>query len=70
MSGAPLLFEGPWALFRLFDRFEVQPTGQPEKFVVLMNLDGKHAKLEVTANSVFNPFRLREIQQFRCPGAL
>jgi type VI secretion system protein ImpL len=35
-----------------------------------MNLEGKKARFEVTANSVFNPFRLKEIQQFRCPGSL
>lgn len=68
--GTPLTFDGPWALFRLFDRFEVQPTAQPERFVVAMNLDGKRARLEVTAGSAFNPFRLREVQQFRCPGSL
>lgn len=66
----PLGFEGPWALFRLFDRFEVQPSSQPEKFTVLLNLEGKRVRLEVIANSVMNPFRMREIQQFRCPGAL
>ncbi|HZV92736.1 MAG TPA: type VI secretion IcmF C-terminal domain-containing protein, partial [Caldimonas sp.] len=66
----PLTFDGPWALFRLFDRFDVQPTAQPERFIVALNLDGKRARLEVTASSVFNPFRLREIQQFRCPGSL
>ena len=65
-----LSFNGPWALFRLFDRFDVQPTAQPERFTIAMNLDGRHARLEVTASSVFNPFRLREIQQFRCPGSL
>jgi len=70
-GGAPLQFDGPWALFRMFDRFDVQAVPQqPEKFIVTLNLDGKRARLEVTANSVFNPFRLREIQQFRCPGAL
>ncbi|CAN5775652.1 type VI secretion system membrane subunit TssM [soil metagenome] len=63
-------FDGPWALFRLFDRFEVTPSAQPEKFSVLVNLEGKRARLEVTANSVFNPFRMREMLQFRCPGAL
>jgi type VI secretion system protein ImpL len=67
---APLSFEGPWALFRLFDRFEVQPTAQPEKFSVTMNLDGKRVRLDVIANSVMNPFRMREIQQFRCPASL
>jgi type VI secretion system protein ImpL len=69
-GGTPLVFDGPWALFRLFDRFEVQPSAQPEKFNVVMNLDGKRARFEVVANSVFNPLRLREVQQFRCPGAL
>jgi type VI secretion system protein ImpL len=57
-------------LFRLFDRFDVQPTAQPEKFSVTMNLDGKRVRLDVIANSVMNPFRMREIQQFRCPASL
>ena len=69
-AGTPMTFDGPWALFRFFDRFEVQPTAQPERFTVAMNIDGRQARLEVTASSVFNPFRLREMQQFRCPGAL
>ena len=67
---APINFEGPWALFRMFDRFEVLPTAQPEKFSVVVNLEGKRVRLEVIANSVMNPFRMREIQQFRCPGSL
>jgi type VI secretion system protein ImpL len=54
----------------LFDRFDVQTTAQPEKFSVTLNLDGKRVRLEVIANSVMNPFRMREIQQFRCPAAL
>jgi type VI secretion system protein ImpL len=70
LGGAPVQFEGPWALFRLFDRFEVQPTPRPEKIIVLMNLDGRRARVEVTAGSVFNPFRMREVQQFRCPASL
>jgi type VI secretion system protein ImpL len=57
-------------LFRLFDRFEVKPSPQPERFQVIINADGRKARLEVIANSAFNPFRLREMQQFRCPGAL
>ncbi len=70
LGGAPVQLEGPWALFRLFDRFEVQPTSRPEKIVVVMNLDGRRARVEVTASSVFNPFRMREVQQFRCPASL
>ena len=69
-AGPKALFEGPWALFRLFDRYEVQPSPVPEKFSLLMNLDGKKAKVDVIAASVFNPFQMKEIKQFRCPAAL
>ncbi len=69
-SGPKALFEGPWALFRLFDRYEVQPSSAPEKFSLVMNLDGKRARIDVIAASVFNPFQMKEIKQFRCPAAL
>ena len=69
-AGPMVITEGPWALFRMFDRFEVQPSSVPERFSVVMNLDGKRARLEVIAASVFNPFQMREIKQFRCPAAL
>jgi type VI secretion system protein ImpL len=69
-AGPLVMFEGPWALFRLFDRFEVQPSGVPEKFSVVMNLDGRRARVDVIAASVFNPFQMKEIRQFRCPAAL
>ena len=63
-------FDGPWALFRMFDTFQIQPTAQSERFMVPMNLDGRRARLVVTARSAYNPLRLRELQQFRCPGSL
>ncbi len=69
-AGPKALFEGPWALFRLFDRYEVQPSAAPEKFSLVLNLDGKKAKVDVIAASVFNPFQMKEVKQFRCPAAL
>ena len=69
-GGAVQTFEGPWALFRLFDRFEIQPSAQPERFTVLLNLEGKKARLEVISGSAINPLRMREVQTFRCPDAL
>ncbi len=69
-AGPQVMTEGPWALFRLFEHFQVEQGGVPEKFSVIMNLDGKRARLEVIAASVFNPFQLREIKQFRCPSSL
>jgi type VI secretion system protein ImpL len=52
----------------MFERFEIVPSGQPERFSVNMNLEGRRARLEVTSTSVLNPFRMREVQQFRCPS--
>jgi type VI secretion system protein ImpL len=69
-ADAPQLFEGPWALLRLINKFEVQPSAQPERFVVLLDLQGKKAKLEVISASAINPLRMREMQTFRCPEAL
>jgi type VI secretion system protein ImpL len=67
-GGSPQVFDGPWGLFRMFERFEIVPSGQPERFSVNMNLEGRRARLEVTSTSVLNPFRMREVQQFRCPS--
>lgn len=59
--------EGPWALFRMFDQVSITATSQPERFIVDFAVDGRRAQFEVTANSVQNPFRLRELEQFQCP---
>ena len=69
-GGNVQLFEGPWALFRLLGQFENQASAQPERFSVLLNMDGKHARMEVISNSAVNPLRMREVQTFRCPDSL
>ena len=70
LGGAPQLFEGPWALFRLIGQNEVQASPQPERFTLLVNVDGRKAKLEVISARALNPLRLREMQAFRCPEGL
>jgi type VI secretion system protein ImpL len=70
-GGTPQVFEGPWALFRLFSKFENRASPQPEKFSVVLTLDGgKRATMEVTSSSAINPLRMRELQTFRCPDSL
>jgi type VI secretion system protein ImpL len=64
------VFDGPWALLRLFDRARLQPTSQPERYIATWDFGGKKAQLEIMASSIQNPIRLRELEQFRCPGAL
>lgn len=63
-------FEGPWALFRLFDQVKIEATPQAEKFLATFVIDGRQAQFEVTASSVRNPFRLPELEQFQCPAGL
>jgi len=69
-EGTHKTYNGPWALFRLFDAAQIQNTERPEKFKATFNLDGKQFEFEVLANSAFNPLRLNELRQFRCPGNL
>jgi type VI secretion system protein ImpL len=69
-GGSGLVTEGPWALFRLLDRLQVEPGAAPERFRVIFNVDGRKAVFEVTTSSVRNPFRLRELEDFACPAKL
>jgi type VI secretion system protein ImpL len=62
--------EGPWALFRMFDRLQLTPSTAPERFRVTFNIDSRKATFEVTTSSVVNPFRLRELAEFSCPRSL
>jgi len=63
-------FEGPWALFRMFDGVQIADTKQSERFVATINVEGRRTTFEIFASSVRNPFRLPELSQFRCPTAL
>jgi type VI secretion system protein ImpL len=69
-SASGMVEEGPWALFRLFDRVRIEPTNAPERFKATFDVDGRKAVFEVTASSVRNPFRLRELNEFSCPAGL
>ena len=63
-------FDGPWALFRMFDGVQIVETRQSERFVATFNVEGRRTVFEIFASSVRNPFRLPELSQFRCPTAL
>ncbi len=62
--------EGPWALWRLLDRARLEPLGAPEKFKASFEAGSQRASFEVTAASVRQPLRLRELAEFRCPQGL
>jgi type VI secretion system protein ImpL len=63
----PLIFDGPWALFRFVDAGKVE-GGTPERQSVSYEEGGKRVYFELRSGSVRNPMRLPELAQFRCPG--
>ena len=50
----------------MMEDMKIDPSGQPEKFAITFNIDGRDARFDVTTNSVENPFRLKDLQQFQC----
>jgi type VI secretion system protein ImpL len=67
-AGTPIVGEGNWALFRLFDKAQFEPGGSPDRVRLQYLVDGKKVVLELRAGSVLNPFRLGALESFRCPG--
>ena len=69
-SGPSQLNEsGPWAWFRLLDQAQVQATGAG-RFRVVFQSGGRQGTYELRTSGTFNPFRLRELEGFRCPEQL
>jgi type VI secretion system protein ImpL len=61
---------GPWALFRMIDKLQLEPGQAPERFRVTFNVEGRKASFDVTTSSVRSPFRLKELEEFTCPTGL
>ncbi|MDX3905819.1 MAG: type VI secretion system membrane subunit TssM [Pigmentiphaga sp.] len=68
VSASGIATEGPWALNRFVDRAALAPGRSPEIVVATFDLDGRKVALEIAAHSVKSPFRLPEMEGFRCPG--
>ena len=61
---------GPWALFRLLDRADVERAGSPDRLNVTFRIGERYATWLLSAHSVENPFALRELRTFSCPPRL
>jgi type VI secretion system protein ImpL len=59
---------GPWALFRLFDQGQIAPGG--DTFMITFTAGGHTASFQVRPGSAKNPFSLKELHKFRCPGKI
>ncbi|OQS32962.1 ImcF-related family protein [Chromobacterium haemolyticum] len=63
-------YQGNWSIFRFLDTGDLQPTSQPERFLVDLDLGGQPARIELLAHSVRNPFRRELLTSFRCVDKL
>ncbi len=59
---------GPWALFRLFDRGQLQREGSADRYLLTFRLGERQAAFEIRAGSVRNPFAPGILSGFRCPS--
>lgn len=64
------VFEGPWALFRLFDRVRVEPGAAPDRAQLVFDVEGRTARFEVRSATPLNPLMRQELEQFQCPKRL
>jgi type VI secretion system protein ImpL len=62
--------DGPWALLRFLDASKILPSGQPDKFRMVLSAPAGTATYELNASSVRNPFTLAALRAFRCPPTL
>ena len=69
-GGTGMVNDGPWALFRMFERVTIQPGAAPEKFRATFDIDGRKVVFDITNSSVNNAMRLPELRTFQCPQGL
>ena len=62
--------QGPWAWLRTLDKAVLDHTSLRDRIGVTFQADGYRVRYELRAGSVYNPFNLTELSQFRCPDSL
>jgi type VI secretion system protein ImpL len=61
--------EGQWAWFRALAMVDIRKKDQ-DKYILTFDIDGVQASYELSANSVDNPFSMKEFGNFRFPASL
>lgn len=60
---------GPWALFRLLGRGQMQPeAGAADRYTVTFHVGARQAVFELRLPGGGNPFNVGTLQDFRCPS--
>lgn len=61
---------GPWAIFKLLTKANLQATDNPQYFQLTFDLNGNAAQYQLRADQIINPFLPNIVDQFRCPTTL
>jgi type VI secretion system protein ImpL len=69
-GGTKYTFEGPWALLRLFERVRVEAGSSANRAVLVVDVEGRRARLEATSPQGALAILLPELEQFQCPRRL
>ena len=69
-NASDFVFDGPWALFRLFDRVRIEPGAAPNRAQVVFDVEGRTARFEVRSATPLNPLMRQELERFQCPKRL
>jgi type VI secretion system protein ImpL len=69
-AGPGHVFEGPWALLRLFDRVRLEPGPTPDRVIAAFDVEGRKARFEIRSSTPHNPLLRSELEQFQCPKRL
>ncbi|MGF1787881.1 type VI secretion system membrane subunit TssM [Photobacterium swingsii] len=63
-------YGGSWGLFRLLDKsLKARPKSRKDN-ILMVDLKGNKAQLELIPNSAINPFWSRDMERFSCPVTL
>lgn len=62
--------DGPWGWFRIIDQAKTEATDSPETIKVEFNVGGRKSRFMLRASGALNPFKLKELADFRCPNRL
>jgi type VI secretion system protein ImpL len=69
-GGSDFVFNGPWALLRLFDRVRVESGASPDRVQLAFDVEGRKARFEVRSAAPLNPLLRQDLEQFQCPKRL
>jgi type VI secretion system protein ImpL len=64
------LEKGAWAWLKIMDMAKAESTNQRDRIMITFQLRNCSVRYELRAGSVYHPFQLKALRDFRCPESL